>query len=139
MAQVQCPACKGSGKKQVFHNTDADYRKHVLSQDTCTVCNGSGKTSTGEAAKIEKRNQFWDNITNNLARKKEVKKTLTKAELITLLEQYPDDAKIVLSVMESDLAKVEPVDMAGESVREFGLPGDRTYDDDENVIALCVW
>jgi hypothetical protein len=68
-----------------------------------------------------------------------MKKTLTKAELITLLEQYPDDAKIVLSVMESDLAKVEPVDVAGESVRELRLPGDRSYDADANVIALCVW
>lgn len=68
-----------------------------------------------------------------------MKNTLTKAELIALLKQYPDDAKIVLSVMDSDLAKVEPVDIGGESVRELGLPGDRSYDADENVIALCVW
>jgi len=65
MAQVQCPACKGSGKEVVFHNTGSDYRKHFSSQDTCTVCYGSGKASTEEAAKLEKRHQFWDKILNN--------------------------------------------------------------------------
>lgn len=65
MAQVQCPACKGSGKEVGFHNTGSDYRKHFSSKDTCTVCNGSGKTSTEEAAKIEKRHQFWGKILSN--------------------------------------------------------------------------
>ncbi|GAB1116113.1 MAG: hypothetical protein SwStaBPW_28490 [Shewanella algae] len=65
MAQVPCPACKGSGKEVAFHNTGSDYSQHFSSQDTCTVCNGSGESSTEEAAKIEKRRQFWDKILNN--------------------------------------------------------------------------
>ncbi|MFU1524244.1 hypothetical protein ACM3N2_17790 [Aeromonas hydrophila] len=61
-----------------------------------------------------------------------MKKTVTKAELIALLKHYPDDAKIVLTLMKSDLAR-------GETIRELGLPGDSSYDPADHVISLCVW
>jgi len=62
MSEVECPACKGSGKSMVFHNTGADYRKHFSTIEACTICSGSGKATTEEAAKIQKRNDFWDKL-----------------------------------------------------------------------------
>ena len=63
--QVKCPACRGTGKEVSFHNTGTDSSEHYSSLDTCTVCHGSGKASAAEAAKIEKRHQFWNGILKN--------------------------------------------------------------------------
>lgn len=63
--KVKCPACRGTGKEVVFHNTGANSNEHYSSLDTCTVCHGSGKASTEEAAKIKKRQQFWNGILKN--------------------------------------------------------------------------
>lgn len=53
------------GKEVVFHNTGANSNEHYSSLDTCTVCHGSGKASMEEAAKIKKRQQFWNGILKN--------------------------------------------------------------------------
>lgn len=67
------------------------------------------------------------------------KKTLTKSELIQLLDKYPDNTEIVLTVTQEDLDNNPPVDVGGFSVRELRLPGDHSYDEQENCLALCVW
>lgn len=67
------------------------------------------------------------------------KKTLTKKELIQLLNKYPDTAEIVLTVTQADIDSNPPVDIAGILVRELRLPSDHSYDADENCIALQVW
>lgn len=65
-----------------------------------------------------------------------MKKTLTAGELIKLLSQYPESAKVELSVTARDLKDNPPIDVG---LRVLRLPGDRSYDADENTVAFQVW
>ncbi|MGI2025628.1 hypothetical protein [Shewanella glacialipiscicola] len=67
------------------------------------------------------------------------KKTLTKEELIQLLDKYPDDTEIVLTVTQADIESNPHVDLGGILVRELRISGDHSYDAQENSLALCVW
>lgn len=63
MAQVECPSCKGRGKEVVFLNPTTEQRGR-LSLDTCSICNGSGKTTVEIAEQLTKRQKTWDKILN---------------------------------------------------------------------------
>ena len=58
----QCPTCSGSGKTVSFHNTGSDYKQHYSKESVCPTCNGDGKVDAVEAAKIRKRNEFWEHV-----------------------------------------------------------------------------
>jgi len=64
-------------------------------------------------------------------------KTLTKRQLIEILDKVPDDAPVYIYV------ELDDVELAGSRlvdeipVLQFGLPGDHSIDDDG--IGLLTW
>ena len=72
---------------------------------------------------------------------------MKKSELLELLEKYPDDTRIEITVTDVDLENCKKDgeywgDPSGNNpdLYVFGLPkGEYSYDPDEKAIALSVW
>lgn len=68
-----------------------------------------------------------------------VRKTLTAAELIKILSEFPADTEVVLTLIQQDIEEIPSFELMGQEVRELRLPGDLSYTADPNVVAFCVW
>lgn len=66
--------------------------------------------------------------------------TLTKGELFKLIESYPDNTEIEITVLQSDIDGCQPAALnANDKVYAFGVPGDHTYDQKTDTLLLSVW
>lgn len=65
--------------------------------------------------------------------------TITKSELLKILESYPDNTRIEITVDSSDLQAGEDHISDQNNLYIFGLPGDHSYDQNEEVLAFQVW
>jgi hypothetical protein len=64
-------------------------------------------------------------------------KTLTKKELLRILDQVPDEALIYVNVEIEDADRARRDLPAGVTLLQFGLPGDHSIDD--KAVGLLTW
>lgn len=64
-------------------------------------------------------------------------KTLTKKQLLELLEPLPDTTLITFALEPEDIEKAQAALPAGVSLMQFGLPGDRAVS--EEGVEFLLW
>lgn len=66
-----------------------------------------------------------------------IPKTLTKKQLLEILEDVPETALITFALEPEDVVKAQTALPAGMSLMQFGLPGDRAVS--EEGIEFLLW
>jgi hypothetical protein len=64
-------------------------------------------------------------------------KTLTKKQLVEILDQVPDETPVYINVEIEDVDRALRDLPAGVTLLQFGLPGDHSIDD--KAVGLLTW